>query len=202
MPDISVVYEKVLDDFKRMGSGRIRRQTNNVLNLINLSRDEKIVEAGVATGKFTSIISKENTVFAVDISLDNLQRTRRTVSDLGNPRNLYIVNCDCSKMPFLDSTLDKVLAIDIIEHLPDNVFDLFCKEAYRVLRKGSSIYIYTPNLIHPYELARPFRPVLRKEHIGVRTRAKICNFLKRTNFKIVRSYFSNCFRRISIEARK
>ncbi|MFH0732446.1 MAG: class I SAM-dependent methyltransferase [Candidatus Omnitrophota bacterium] len=196
------MYEKVLSDFKVMGSPRIRRQVQNVLGLINLSSNEKIMEIGVATGKFTSIATRQNSVFAIDIAFDNLQRAKRAVSEMGNIKNLFPLNADCSSMPFADSVFDKILAIDITEHLTDEIFFLLCKESYRVLKKDGSFFIYTPNLLHPYELARPFRPVLRKEHVGVRTRAKLCGFLKRAAFKIKRRYFNNCFRRISIEAVK
>jgi ubiquinone/menaquinone biosynthesis C-methylase UbiE len=202
MPDMAAVYENVLNDFKVMGSARIKRQVRNVLRLINLSDNEKIMEIGVATGKFTSIATKENSVFAVDIIFDNLQRAKRAVNEMGNAKNLFPINANCSNMPIADSVFDKVLAIDITEHLNDEAFFSLCREAYRILKKGGSLFIYTPNLLHPYELARPFRSVLRQEHIGVRTRARLCRFLKRADFDIKRSYFNNCYRRISIEATK
>ncbi len=202
MEKLTKIYEEVLDDFKKMRSGRIRRQVRNVLKLMDLGRGERILEIGVATGKFTSVISRDNKVIALDILKDNLTRALKTVSELGNSGNLSLVNADCAKMPFADSVFDKVLAIDLIEHIKDDTFRSLCKEAYRVVKEGGLFAIYTPNLLHPYELARPFRPVLRKEHIGVRTRAKICRFLKDAGFSIDKSYFNNCFRRISIKARK
>lgn len=196
------IYESVLEDFKKMGSGRIRRQVKNVLGLIDLSSNEKIIEIGVATGKFTSIMSKQNHVFALDLLFENLERTQKAVSELGNVNNLFCVNADGSFIPFLDSSFDKVVAVDIIEHLTDEIFSKLLKEVKRIIKKEGSFYIYTPNLLHPYELSRPLRPIMRQEHIGVRTRAKICDILKMENFKIKKSNFSNCFRRISIEAVK
>ena len=196
------IYESVLEDFKKMGSGRLRRQVRNVLKLIDLSCNKKIIEIGVATGKFTSIMSKQNHVFALDLMFGNLKRTKNAVFELGNVNNLFCVNADCSFIPFLDSSFDKVVAVDIVEHLSDQIFLELLKEVNRIIKKNGSFYIYTPNLFHPYELSRPFRPVMRKEHIGVRTRSKLCKILKKVNFKIIRSYFNNYFRRISIEAIK
>ncbi len=92
------------------------------------------------------------------------------------------------------------MAVDIIEHLPDEIFSKLLKEVERIIKKDGSFYIYAPNLLHPYGLFRPLRPVMRKEHIEVS--ARICDFLKMKNFKIKKSDLNNCFRRISIEAVK
>jgi len=199
---LDLLYDKTLHDFIKNKPGRVRRQVNNVLKLIDLSKDEKILEIGVATGKFTSIFTDCNKCYSLDILFSNLQRCQRAVSEIGRRENLFCIAADCSAMPFSDSSFNKIMAIDIIEHIEDDVFDMFCKQAYRVLIEKGSLYLYTPNLLHPYELARPFRPVLRKEHIGVRSMAKICSFLKKNNFLIKKKHFFNCFRRIGIEAIK
>jgi ubiquinone/menaquinone biosynthesis C-methylase UbiE len=195
-------YDKVLSDFRKNQSGRVRRQVKNVLELINLNKDEKILEIGVATGKFTSIISKSNLVFALDLSLDNLRRAKKAAAELGKAENCFYINASASQIPISGHNFDKVLAIDIIEHLNDEVFTSLCRESHRVLKPNGYLYIYTPNLLHPYELARPFRPVLRREHIGVRTRAKICKILKENKFVITKASFNNYFRRISVVAKK
>lgn len=202
MKDISALYDKALEDFKSQRSARVRRQVKNVLGLINLASTEKILEIGSATGKYTSIASKKNDVFCLDISLNNLKRAIKTVSELGNIKNLSCLNADVSNIPFAAAVFDKILAIDIVEHLKDEKFYLLCQEAHRVLKKGGALYIYTPNLLHPYELTRPFRPVLRKEHIGVRTKSALCKTLKENNFEIKMAYFNNFYRRISIAAVK
>ena len=195
-------YDKVIEDFKRMSSGRIRRQIRNVLKLLNLQQKETILEVGVATGKFTSFMTKHNSCFALDISHKNLIKAKSVVIERGNVMNLFCVAGTCAAIPFAAESFDKITAIDIIEHVNDKTFLEFCREAHRVLKKGGSFFIYTPNLLHPFELSRPLRPVIRAEHIGVRNRRKICSFLKEENFLIRKNYFDNCFRRISIEAVK
>ena len=202
MHDINEGYEKILNDFKNNRSARVKRQVRNVLKLIDIAEGEEILEVGTATGKFTAMFSKANHVSALDICEDNLKRAKKVVAEMGNPANLVCVPGNCAKMPFNNDVFDRVMAIDIIEHLTDETFNMFCKESHRVLKAGGYLYIYTPNLLHPFELTRPFRPVMRREHIGVRTRAKICETLKRNNFSIEKSYFNNLFRRISIKAKK
>ena len=196
-------YEKIIEDFKNMRSGRIRRQIYNVLKLIPIEeKEQNIIEIGVATGKFTSMLSKYNHIYAVDLLLENILRAKKIVSELGNPNNATYINADCTTIPFKNDFFDKALAIDITEHLNDKQFKFLCQEAYRILKPGGRLYIYTPNLLHPFELSRPFRPVLRKEHIGVRSMTMLTKTLKSSNFNIKKNYFSNFFRRISIEAYK
>lgn len=196
-------YDKVVDEFKKKRSGRVKRQVANVLRLIDLGDPaQRILEVGVATGKFTSIISKRQKVYALDLSLENLMRARKTVGEFGNQQQACYMNADCTAMPFKESSFDKVLAIDIAEHLDDRHFALFCQQAFRALVPKGRFYIYTPNATHPFQLLLPFRPALRAEHIGVRSRGEIAGLLKNTGFLIRRSYYNNFFRRISIEAEK
>ena len=56
-----------------MWSGRIRCQGRNVSNLINLSSDWKIIEIGVVARKLTSIVSKQNYLFALDLMFGYLK---------------------------------------------------------------------------------------------------------------------------------
>ena len=202
MSDIDKLYEETLENFKSNRSGRVRRQVRNVLDLIGLSSRETILEVGVATGKFTSMMTRANRVFALDVSIENLKRAEKAVKGMGDISSLRCIAADCRAIPFADLLFDKIVAIDIIEHLKDAVFDIFCAEAYRVLKPGGQICLYTPNLLHPYEFARPFRPVMRMEHVGVRTRASICRSLKGHNFIVEKSHFNNLFRRISVKAKK
>jgi len=53
--------------------------------------------------------------------------------------------CDLSKdtIPLHDESMDLITALDIIEHLPNP--DHMLRESYRLLRKGGSFLITTPN---------------------------------------------------------
>jgi len=48
------------------------------------------------------------------------------------------------QMPFADSSFDLVLALDIIEHVPDDLQAL--RELYRILRPGGSLLVTVPAL--------------------------------------------------------
>lgn len=45
--------------------------------------------------------------------------------------------------PWPDSSVDEILALDIVEHLPDRIFTL--NEMWRVLKPGARVTIETPN---------------------------------------------------------
>lgn len=50
---------------------------------------------------------------------------------------------DSEKLPFEDNFFDIVITNHVIEHVPDQ--QLHVNEAYRVLKKGGTVYLATPN---------------------------------------------------------
>lgn len=59
----------------------------------------------------------------------------------------YLLNLETDKLPFEDSSVDKVIAHHILEHLGDGYFHLI-KELYRVCKHGAIIDIVVPYHLH------------------------------------------------------
>ena len=66
----------------------------------------------------------------------------------------YIVNLEKDNLPFDDSSVDEVLAINILEHLGKGFFNCM-KELYRVCRDGAIIKIAVPHPRHDTFLIDP-----------------------------------------------
>ena len=64
------------------------------------------------------------------------------------------VVCDLTKpWPFGDECADEVLAMHVIEHLPDGVF--FLNECWRVLKPGGTIHLETTDPMGGYHWSDP-----------------------------------------------
>ncbi|MGB9876962.1 MAG: class I SAM-dependent methyltransferase [bacterium] len=95
---------------------------------------DKVLDVGCGTGGNLSLFN--GFVVGVDVSMKALSLARRRKKDallcLGQAENL----------PFKDNSFDLVLALDLLEHLPDDMKGL--SEMHRVLKKGGSLLITVP----------------------------------------------------------
>lgn len=80
--------------------------------LINY-KNNFILEIGVGIGRWTKIISEDNTTVGIDISRSMVQRTKKNV----NPNKCSLVVADSSYLPFKPEIFDVIISITVIQHI-------------------------------------------------------------------------------------
>jgi len=101
------------------------------------TRDLRVLDVGCGTGFNMRLFERYGAVEGVDTAAEALAYCRR--------RGLERVRqADAASLPFADDTFDLVTALDIIEHLDDDVAAL--REFARVLKPGGTLLVYTPAL--------------------------------------------------------
>lgn len=56
------------------------------------------------------------------------------------------IQADITDLPFEDNSVDKVVAYQVIEHVPYNLNDKLFAEIYRVLKPGGTAILETPDI--------------------------------------------------------
>ena len=93
--------------------------------------------------------------------------------------------------PFGDRSFDAVLLTDFVEHVTDEVLRPCLAEAWRVLRPGGALGIYTPNRDHWAERIKAAVPGLQQEdHIAVRPSAEVVRLVSGAGFAVEDLFFS------------
>jgi ubiquinone/menaquinone biosynthesis C-methylase UbiE len=177
-------YEEVVKKFEK-GSIRIREQVKNVVELLDIKPGEIILEIGVGSGKYTSLVSRTNHVVGIDISDESVEVAARTVERNGIKENTSLVISMCEKLPFQEDMFDQTLMIDFVEHLSDESLESMLEDVRRVLKKSGKVVIYTPNRKHIFEYIR--KPP--KGHIGLRTASEIESKLLKHRYRVEKTYF-------------
>lgn len=101
-------------------------------------RRPRILDVGCGTGANLKMLSEFGDAEGVDISEDAL--------DFCRARGLDNVRLGAAEdLPYEDGTFDLVTALDVVEHLDDDVGGL--REMRRVLRPGGRVLIFVPTFM-------------------------------------------------------
>ncbi|MBI2549619.1 class I SAM-dependent methyltransferase [Candidatus Woesearchaeota archaeon] len=102
------------------------------------AKGKKVLDSGCGNGIRTAQLTKDFDVTGIDISENNLKQARM----LG----LKAIRHDFTKkLPFRDAEFDTAVSCQVIEHVYDT--DFYLSEIHRVLKKGGTLLITTPNAV-------------------------------------------------------
>ena len=142
---------------------------------------ERVLDLGCAAGAVSHFLSTLGCeTVGVDAEPLAIDKARELFPEL----QFQLANV--VRLPFEESTFDKAVAADLVEHLDDESFAAMLRETRRVLRPGGTFSIYTPNPKHPIERLKSRNLILAENptHIGLRTAAQLEAELRRAGFEV------------------
>jgi len=118
-----------------------------LLDLLEPTRGERILDAGCGTGVFTQeVLSRGSKVTGLDVSLPMLLRARQKAS------GLRVSVGDILSLPFPGNCFDKTISITALEFIADGPRAV--SELFRVTRPGGIIVAATLNILSPWATRR------------------------------------------------
>jgi len=130
---------------------------------------DEVLELGCGTGLYTRLLSpRVYRVTGVDFSATAIEKAIAQ----GQRDNIQFVMGDMQDLSmFPDSAFDKILAIDVLEHLSDSQLRVSLREIVRLLKKDGVFVFFTPCRSHWIEWLKS-RNIMIKQirgHVGVRS---------------------------------
>jgi len=127
-------------------------QKRIVIDMLGGSRG-RVLEAGCGPGiMLPDLLAMGFEVQAIDISSEMLRRARQLMHGHPLAARCRIGLGDLERLPFPDGFFDAVLAMGVLEYLPDYAQAL--RETSRVLKPGGVAVFTAPNRVSSYHLAR------------------------------------------------
>lgn len=136
----------------------------------------RILDVGCGTGANIKMLSQFGEAEGVDVSDDALEFCRK--------KGLKVEKGTAEELPYADESFDLTTALDVIEHLDDDVAGL--KEMYRVTRKGGRSLIFVPAFMWLWGVQDDI------SHHRIRyTKKQIVDRLKAAGYEIERATYAN-----------
>lgn len=136
----------------------------------------RILDVGCGTGANLEMLSQFGQAEGVDVSDDALEFCRG--------KGLTVQKGLAEKLPFDDGSFDVTTALDVVEHLDDDIAGL--KEMFRVTKNGGYSLIFVPAFMWLWGVQDDI------SHHRIRyTKSQIIERLKEAGFSIERATYAN-----------
>ena len=142
----------------------------------NSKSETRILDVGCGTGANLGMLAQFGAAEGVDVSDDALEFCK--LKGLKAHKGL------AESLPFADASFDVVTALDVVEHLDDDVAGL--KEMHRVLKSGGKTLIFVPAFMWLWGVQDDI-----SNHRIRYTKAQIIERLTRAGFEIERATYAN-----------
>lgn len=178
-------YEK-LNRFNLIGNNefRERQRLHTIETLCRPEPTDEVLELGCGSGRYTRwLAGLVRAVTGVDFSSAAIEKAR----SLGTKDNMqYAVADICSLGIFPDQCFDKIIAIDVLEHLSDADLAGALSEVRRLLKTQGVFVFFTPCRSHWLERLKGRNLLFRQTagHVGVRTEREYRDVVDRQGMKI------------------
>ena len=163
-----------------------------ILAMVDPQSSDVVLELGCATGRHARRIAPLcRQVIGVDSAEAAIARARATAGACDD--RCRFVRADAAHLGFLaDGSIDKAMAIDFIEHVPDAALRSILREVRRVLRPGGLLAVFTPCASHYVERLKARNVILKQlpGHVAVRDLAACRALISQSGLCIERAWHS------------
>ena len=110
----------------------------DIVNSIRFNQDDHVIDLGCGTGfLFEQISQKIKILVGIDLSINSLKEAKKR---LKKSSNIALVRADADNIPFLNQFFDKIIAISLLQNMPNNLKTL---EEMKRIAKSETVFAIT-----------------------------------------------------------
>jgi ubiquinone/menaquinone biosynthesis C-methylase UbiE len=187
-----------LDNFFEPATAAMKLRVELIIDALKPSPGETILDIGCGVGTFAFHAAKSGAITTgIDYSPESIKTAKEITARYKLSGSVQYIVGSAFELPFKDSSFDKIVTADFIEHITDDEKHILCREMRRVLKQNGSAVIFTPNktrediaLIintikhHIFGTKIPFNDL----HYGLITKKRFDKILKKNGFDFKFNY--------------
>lgn len=194
------IYDDIF--LKTRGKYWSRAQINLVLHYLDLKKNQKILDAGCGTGIYSTEILKKNEnikIDAVDFSESEIRIFKNKLSDIEKEKVKISVG-DLLDFEYPESEYDRVMLIEVLQHIPDEKKRLeIIKKLYNSIKPNGMLitvnylwggFIKPPHIKEDFNFNNTGLYRFAFTDSDLNTLFNISGFSKTRNIKIIRTPYS------------
>ena len=109
-----------------------------IFSMLQIKGGDKVLDLGSGAGYFSeTICTQASSTFCLDIALGNLLSIKQRKNG-----NLFLIHSEAEHLPFSDTSFNKVLCSEVLEHIEGDREAL--REIARILQPGGTLVITVP----------------------------------------------------------
>jgi len=136
--------------------GRLSIRHRKALEYLKVQQGEAILDIGCGRGELLQACSEKGAnPIGIDYSLAAIGISRKF------GENIVLIRASATALPFRDGVFDKVIMLDIVEHLAPNDLLKCLEDVKSVLKKDGEVFIHTPNQWGDFIFAVVYRVILK-----------------------------------------
>jgi len=143
---------------------------------LNVERALRILDVGCGTGANLEMLSEFGMAEGVDVSDEAL--------DFCKSKGLEVHKGEAEELPFADGEFDVATALDVVEHLDDDIAGL--REMHRVTREGGKLLVFVPAFMWLWGVQDDI-----SNHRIRYTKKQIVERIEKAGFEIERATYAN-----------
>lgn len=193
------IQNKLEKTLLNVGDMALKRRAKRIIEELELRDGDKILEVGCGNGYYLSLLNR----LGLNISLTGIDNDKLALFDakrfIGDEK-VILIFADATRLPFKDSSFNKIICSEVIEHIRDDKKVL--QEIHRVLKKEGIMVLSTCNINYPFFwdpinwlLQHTFKTHIKagfwsgiwSQHLRMYEKKDVEKMVKDANFKIALS---------------
>ena len=185
-PPYDEKYFEGLNRHSFWGNNRYRecQRIHTLETLCQPQKNDDLLELGCGTGHYTRLLApRVRRIVGVDFSEAAIRKARAEHC----PENTQYLLADIQELgQFPQESFQKIVAIDVLEHLTDGQLANVLNEANRLLALKGLFVLFTPCRTHWIERFKNRNFLIEQTtgHIGVRTEQEVRDCIRRSGLQV------------------